>query len=338
MADKEREWTEATGGAPLLSAEDAPAVQRYLQEINFLIPGERLADLAPAGEGNMNVTLRVTTTRRCFILKQSRPWVARYPDIPAPPERVLIERDFQRAILRDHFLTGHMPELLRADPRAFVLLYEDLDPDGDLTEAYADDGGFTRRQLAALLRYAGQLHGLRVTDFPENRAMRTLNHAHVFDLPFRPDNGFPLEAIYPGLARVARPLQHDRRLRGAVAELGQLYLSAGPCLIHGDYHPGSFLEANHRVYVIDTEFAHLGRPEFDLGVLMAHLLLSRASEKRILQIETDYARPPGFDVGLMRGFCCVEIIRRLIGIAQLPLPIGLDERRDLLERASAELR
>ena len=108
-------------------------------------------------------------------------------------------------------------------------------------------------------------------------------------------------------------------------------------MIHGDFYPGSFLETDDGVYVIDAEFAHLGRPEFDIGVLMAHLLMSRASEKRILQIDTDYAKPPGFDTLLARQFCYVEIIRRIIGIAQLPLSLTLDERSRILDRARAGL-
>ena len=38
--------------------------------------------------------LRVQTAERSFILKQSRPWVEKYPAIPAPEERVLVEAAF----------------------------------------------------------------------------------------------------------------------------------------------------------------------------------------------------------------------------------------------------
>lgn len=36
------------------------------------------------GEGNMNCVVRVMTSRRSFILKQSRPWVEKYPGFAAP--------------------------------------------------------------------------------------------------------------------------------------------------------------------------------------------------------------------------------------------------------------
>jgi 5-methylthioribose kinase len=313
-------------------------VQRYLEEMDYLIPEEQVVAVGPAGEGNMNLTLRVITNHRRFVLKQARPWVARFPELDAPVGRVLVESAFHQAIAGEAYLLGRMPEIIKVDPVNYTLLMDDLGSADDLTIVYEETFGFNRRPLTVLLDFAARLHRLRPTDFPPNTELRRLNHAHIFELPFRPDNGFPLDSIYPGLAGVARPFQHDERLRAEAKRLGDLYLASGNCLIHGDYYPGSFLDADDRIYVIDAEFAHLGRPEFDIGVLMAHLLLSRSPEKRIRQIDSDYDKPPGFEVDLARRFCYVEIIRRLIGIAQLPVELTLDERKGLLERARAGLR
>ncbi|MBB4080476.1 5-methylthioribose kinase [Lewinella aquimaris] len=330
-------FTQETGSHHYLTAGDVEEVTHYLNERAYLIPGEEVTTAEPAGESNMNVALRVTTTRRKFILKQSRPWVAKFPELAAPVERVLIERDFHQAIVNDRFLSSHMPELLRADPENYVLLLEDLGQASDMRFVYSSDASLTRTQLSTLLRFASELHHLRPVDFPNNQGLKRLNHAHIFDLPFRPDNGFPLDAIYPGLAAAALPFQHDDALRDVTAELGKEYLATGDRLIHGDFYPGSFLTVDDTVFVIDTEFAYLGRPEFDIGVLMAHLLLSRAPEKRILQIDSHYEKPAKFDVELARKFCYVEIMRRIIGIAQLPISLTLDERKRLLERARAGL-
>ena len=334
LSDK---FKKATGCRHYLSADDHTGMEDYLREQEFLIPGEEVIALMPAGEGNMNVTLRVLTSRRRIIVKQSRPWVARFPDLKAPIARILVERQFYQAVARNRYLSGHMPELLRSDAKNFVLILEDLGPVSDLSNVYSRGTSLGRKQLKTLLHYAGELHTQRPTGFPDNRALKQLNHAHIFDLPFRPDNGFPLEAIHPGLAAVALPYQHDRVLRREITRLGRIYLAQGDHLIHGDYHPGSFVQVDDRIFVIDTEFAHLGRPEFDIGVLMGHLLMTKATEGRIQQIDLDYRKPPGFDVALTRKFCYVEIMRRIIGIAQLPLSLSLDERKHLLERARVGL-
>lgn len=326
-----------TGSRYYLSDRDEGVVEGYLRDQGFLIPGEEVVAVMTAGEGNMNVTLRVMTSRRRIIVKQSRPWVARFPDLDAPVERVLIERDFYKVISRNRYLACHMPELLRADPVNYTLIMEDLGPADDLSAVYAETSGINRKQLSTLLRFASELHALPVRAFPANTLLKKLNHAHIFDLPFRSDNDFPLDAIYPGLAEVALSFQHDEKLRLQVKELGEIFLQEGRSLVHGDFYPGSCLQVEDRLYVIDAEFAHLGRPEFDIGVLMGHLLLSKAPHKRINQIDAEYLAPAGFDFELSRRFCYVEIMRRLIGIAQLPLALSLDERRHLLEKARAAL-
>ena len=67
---------------------DIPAVEKYLNEQNWLNLNEKVAALEKPGEGNMNFVLRVTTNQRSFILKQARPWVEKFPQIDAPVERL----------------------------------------------------------------------------------------------------------------------------------------------------------------------------------------------------------------------------------------------------------
>lgn len=338
MSDLADRFTQLTGSPHYLDTSGGGAgAVHYLKEQSFLAAGEYVTEVASAGPGNMNVTLRITTDRRSFILKQSRPWVAKYPDLAAPIARILVEEAFSEAVSADPYLAAKMPRVLGRDATNFVLLLEDLGPASDLSSIYADGCLLTAEVLADLLKFAGLTHRRSPADFPPNTELRALNHAHVFDLPFRPDNGFPLDEFLPGLAGVARPFQHDEALRAAAAALGQQYLATGDCLIHGDFYPGSFLGVAGGVYVIDAEFAHLGRPEYDLGVLMAHLLLARCPEERLHQLDADYIKLPGFSPELARRFCYVEIIRRLIGIAQLPLSLSLEERRQLLDRARAGL-
>src|SRR4051812_21791268 len=70
-----------------LDAQDAEGLDAYLHRQGFLDLDERVVTVARAGDGNMNLTLRVTTPARSVIVKQGRPWVEKYPQIPAPTER-----------------------------------------------------------------------------------------------------------------------------------------------------------------------------------------------------------------------------------------------------------
>ncbi len=292
----------------------------------------------------MNCTLRVTTPRRSIIVKQGRPWVEKYPHIPAPAERTRVEAAFYAAAARCARVSGAMPRLLDADDEARVLVLEDAGRAGDLTGLYAG-AALTEADCAALVEYLVALHAceVRPSERPlfANREMRALNHEHIFALPLRDGNGLALDAITPGLQAAADELKRDRAYCDRVTALGQRYLADGRVLVHGDYFPGSWLRADagygsgRTVAVIDPEFCFLGCGEFDFGVMRGHLTLAAQAEARIAQVEA--AVPGGYDMALVRQFAGVEIMRRLIGVAQLPLRASLEAKRSLLERSRALL-
>ena len=73
-----------------------PSVMALLGHRGWLVPGESVETLDRAGEVNMNCVMRGRTSERTFILKQSRPWVEKYPSIAAPWDRMLVEAAFYR--------------------------------------------------------------------------------------------------------------------------------------------------------------------------------------------------------------------------------------------------
>ena len=167
-----------------------------------------------------------------------------------------------------------------------------------------------------------------------NREMRALNHAHVFEIPLATENGLNLDGITPGLADVARVLKDDLDYVRAVRRLGQeLYLGQGRGLIHGDFFPGSLLRTSSGTKVIDPEFGHFGFPEFDWGVFLAHLFLADQPAASVSRWVRRGRGQPGLDGDAMLSAAGVEIMRRLMGYAQLPLSCGLERKRDLLERS-----
>ncbi|HEY0108593.1 MAG TPA: aminoglycoside phosphotransferase, partial [Fibrella sp.] len=51
------------------------------------------------------------------------------------------------------------------------------------------------------------------------------------------------------------------------------------------------------------------------------------------QVLAGYVRHNGFDDHLLRQFTGIEIARRLIGLAQLPLSLSLEEKSRLMQLA-----
>lgn len=326
---------------PWLDADAPDGVARFLAQRHWLAADETVTAVAPAGEGNMNLTLRVTTDRGSYVLKQARPWVEKYPFIEAPWDRAIAERRFYEAAHRIPALAPRLPGLLAYDDAARVLLLTDLGEGGDFTDTYAGTS-FDVDALDVLGGFAAALHTAEpATDaLPPNRGMRTLNHTHIYHLPTRPDEvagmGLDFDAIEPGLASAARRLADDSDAIAAIARTGERYLADGPAPVHGDFFPGSFIRTGGGPVVIDGEFSHLGDGEFDVGNLLAHLALGRqptgAAERFLAAYHN--AGGPEPDTARLASYSACEVIRRLIGVAQLPLAPTTDGWRiALLGRA-----
>lgn len=285
------------------------------------------------GDGNMNMTVRARSERSSCILKQARPWVVKYPHIPAPIERAGVEAAFYSAVTQVSEVAGRMPRLLGFDPDAHLLWLEDMGDGGDLMGAY-QSGGFSDGDCVVLTRYLSALHRAEVPEpvreVFRNRAMRALNHEHQYRFPLLEDNGLNLEAMTPGLAERAARLMADKQYSDRVAELGRTYLVDGPALVHGDFFPGSRLRSNRGLVIIDPEFCFLGAAEYDLGVFLAHLEFIGAGSHWPL-VKAQYAGE--VDWALVGAFAGAEIMRRLIGVAQLPLPADLKQKRAWLDQS-----
>ena len=315
-----------------LTIDNAPAIGAQLRSLGWIEPDDTLEALQRAGEGNMNRTLRARCRKRSLILKQSVPYVAKYPSIAAPPERIAVEAAFYAATQTSTALIARLPNVLGFDPANRLLALQDLGTASDLTVCYADPAAISPAQRAALLDWLGRLHTHhlgRVDPILANRAMRELNHAHIFEIPLQENNGVDLDAVTPGLAAVAHELRRDESLHSHMQALGEIYLgraahASAPALLHGDYYPGSWLaDGADGVFVIDPEFAFVGAAEFDVGVLIAHFTFARISQDELAAALAHYRAPQGFSLPLALAFAGAEVIRRLLGVAQLPLPADL---------------
>ncbi|MDN3689894.1 phosphotransferase [Cyclobacterium jeungdonense] len=301
----------------------------HLRKKGLIHPDETILSSGKAGEGNMNVTLAVRTDKRTLILKQSRPFVAKYPQVPAPPERTGIEFRYYQCLASNQKLANYAPIVLGFDRDHWILAMEFIEQGTDFLGLYKNSTLFTEELAEELLHYLKELHGLPKPDFPDNMAMRILNHQHIFELPFKEENGFDLDGVQPGLQELSQIVKTDRTLIDKIGSLGERYLSPGKHLIHGDFYPGSWLSSPKGLKVIDTEFAYLGDPEFDLGVMLAHLKMARVPKNGINHIVQQYP----LEKSLLAAFTGVEILRRLFGLAQLPLDLSLVEKEKLAKHA-----
>jgi 5-methylthioribose kinase len=303
------------------------SIEAYLLAKGWLKENEHIAKINKAGEGNMNVVLRVTTNLRSLILKQSRPYVQKYQNIPAPLDRIKVEKAFYEAV-QNGAIKQCFPIILGFDAASYLLALEDIGNCEDMSFIY-DQRSISDWHLIKLISIIKNIHAtVPPSDFPENMEMRQLNHQHIFILPFLEDNGFSLDDVQTGLQKLSQPFKKDQKLKVEITKMGDTYLSQGNRLLHGDYYPGSWMTKDESLYVIDPEFGFVGFAAFDIGVLAAHVIMATHDISYLEKIERLYGN--NIDTTLTKKIAGIEIMRRLIGLAQLPLFRTLDEKKQLL--------
>lgn len=292
-----------------------------------------------AGDGNMNFTYRIYTENNgTLIIKQSPPFCARFTDIPAPEERILSEFKYYELTAKNEFLLKHSPNLLGLDEASKIAYMSDLGPTTDFEYLYAQVDQLTSDTCKKLIFYLRALHDLTIEDDIEfeNLGMRELNHDYIFKLPFiLGDTAINLDNVTPGLQDIANIYKDDPKIKVAALELGRAYFENSRTLIHGDYYPMSWLNTKNGLFIIDPEFGFLGLPEIDLGVFLAHMLLSNNYSIATQTIKSDYGP---CNMELVAKFCAVEVIRRITYVSQLPIINSLSFKSTLLAKSMLALK
>ena len=320
----------------LLSADDPNGVFNALVVLEVCSVDESITSMTIAGEGNMNLALRVKTDQRSVIVKQSRPWVEKYPGIAAPEERILAEMSFYRHVSNFSDVRASMPSVLAASSSQRLLVLEDLGMASDYTSLYSSDvdSAEVDEVFEQAIGWVGLLHRCP-NDHNESvgcKPLRELNHQHIFSIPLLDPPAIDLESVCEGLTAASRDLRADAAVQQVMASLGEVYLKDdGGVLLHGDYYPGSWLKTESGFRVIDPEFCFAGPQEFDLGVLAAHWMFcgGKADAATIDRVCQTIAGDVSLE--LVKGFAGAELIRRLIGVAQLPLDADLSRRTQWLD-------
>jgi 5-methylthioribose kinase len=94
----------------------------------------------------------------------------------------------------------------------------------------------------------------------------------VFTFPFE---DHPSNVYSPALPKSAlERLRTNDALRMAAADMKWAFMNHAETLLHGDLHTGSIMVNERETYVIDPEFAFYGPMGFDIGALIANLLLA----------------------------------------------------------------
>lgn len=313
---------------------DAASLESYLKHQGWLLPDDGIRKIEIPGDGNMNLVLRVVPFKAdSFIVKQARPWVEKYPHLDAPIERIEVENNYYKYINYHPMLADYSPGIIGFDIENSLLAIEDLGKATDFSFVYKNGSVISQKDLKAAINYLNYLKQIPVpAQYPTNLVLRKLNHQHIFYLPFS-SNLFELDEIQPGLQRLSESCKKDYNLFKRIDQLGRSYLETGKFLVHGDFYPGSLLSSAKGLKVIDPEFSFVGPEEWDIAIFTAHLFLSNTPAGLINSALDQYHKTSDFNDIRFAGYLGTEILRRLLGLAQVPVDLTLNKKSRLIDQA-----
>ncbi|MEO1023179.1 MAG: hypothetical protein AAFW89_11610, partial [Bacteroidota bacterium] len=157
-----------------LDMEDGIGLQQYLRMRGWITRHQELKLIEKPGAGNMNCILRIRLTDgKSFIIKQSRPWVEKFPHIPAPEDRIQSEINYYDAISNNALLLSYSPNILYHDSMNHVMILEDLGESADLSGIYHTSDVLDEDQIFTCVSYLNALQHVEIPKgYPLNIKMR----------------------------------------------------------------------------------------------------------------------------------------------------------------------
>jgi 5-methylthioribose kinase len=268
-----------------LNEKEAIEIARTLEGI--FPPGAELSS-REIGDGNLNLVFHISDPAggRSIIMKQALPYAKVVGESwPLTLDRARIESE--ALILEGKLAPGLVPAVYKYDPELALTIMEDLSDHVIMRRGLMENGRYPlfadhiSTFLARTLFFTSDLglnqqeKKLRVRDFI-NPELCKITEDLIFDHPYTDadTNNFD-EAIRDE----AEALRSDGALHYEVALLREKFLTQAQALLHGDLHTGSIFITPASTKVIDPEFAYYGPMGFDIGAVIANLLLNFASRE-----------------------------------------------------------
>lgn len=259
----------------------------YARELQLF---EANADLASEeiGDGNLNLVFRIQdrSSGRSVIFKQALPYARVVGESwPLTLDRARIESEALK--IEESLCPGLVPHIYHFDKDLALTVMEDLSDHVIMRKGLIERNRYPLFPehigtfLARTLFYTSDLamnpkeKKERVGQFI-NPELCKITEDLIFTDPYY---DAATNDINPDIRDEAMMLWNDDALKLEVALLKEKFLTQTQALLHGDLHTGSIFITETSTKVIDPEFAYYGPMGFDIGAVLANLILNYAAQE-----------------------------------------------------------
>lgn len=287
----------------------------------FFLPNETVT-IKEIGDGNVNYIYRVMGEKSSVIVKYAHPFIRGSRTRALTTDRLRIEAEALETFYQ--LSGGHTPEIYHYSSHDHLIIMEDLADFTILGQAFLKE---EEPNHNVLINFTPPFFGKKLAGFLFNTLIKTsslmvdsqkkralaarftnpamckISERLVFTEPyynFEKKNHFANE----NSAFIQSQLYKNELLKDKVALLKYHFLTSQEALIHGDLHLGSIFVSSTTFKVFDAEFAFYGPMSYDIGNLLA---------------------------GLMMVLVITEVIKDPISLTSPPAPTSLETKASLQE-------
>ncbi|MFP4697708.1 MAG: S-methyl-5-thioribose kinase [Eubacteriales bacterium] len=266
---------------------------KYVQEKLDFFSDDAIFECNEIGDGNLNLVFRIKDTKnnKSIIVKQALPYVrAAGDDWPLDIERGAIETKILQ--LEYELTDGLVPKVYLFDSEMYCMVMEDLfdyiimrygllkyEKYPNFAEQISD---FLVKTLLltsdVVMEHKEKKE--KVKDFI-NTELCEITEDLVYTEPFNIGARNNMEDFLVDFHK--KELVEDEALRLEVAKLKFDFMNNAQALLHGDLHTGSIFVNQKYTKVIDPEFAFYGPMAYDIGALIANLVMNYISTNASLE-------------------------------------------------------
>jgi 5-methylthioribose kinase len=266
---------------------EAQAIEYARQIPNLFQSGSELTS-HEIGDGNLNLVFRITekASGKSIILKQALPYAKVVGESwPLTLDRARIESE--ALIIEEGLVPDLVPHVYAYDADLALTVMEDLSD-----HIIMRRGLIERNEYPLFAEHIGRFMANTLfftSDLGKNQQDKKIQQGRfinpelckitedlIFDDPYRDAE---TNSIEDHIRDAAEQLWADSELHLEVAILRQKFLTSAQALLHGDLHTGSIFIKPDSTKVIDPEFAYYGPMGFDIGAVLANLILNFAGQE-----------------------------------------------------------
>jgi 5-methylthioribose kinase len=240
------------------------------------------------GDGNLNLVFHISepASGKSIILKQALPYAKVVGDSwPLTLDRARIESEVLQ--IQEKLCPDLVPHVYVYDSDLALTVMQDLSDHVIMRKGLMDRNqyplfaGDIGHFLAHTLYYTSDL-GMNQQEKKLqqgrfiNPELCKITEDLIFDDPYRDAETNNFEE---SIRDAVEAIWQDKGLLLEVAQLREKFLSRSEALLHGDLHTGSIFIKPDSTKVIDPEFAYYGPMGFDIGAVLANLLLNFAAQE-----------------------------------------------------------